>query len=182
MGGDVALLVSALQEKVWLATGNLNESPLRLNSICHHIWARGDDTLSQRADYGSVCRYLSALCLPVIPLSVCDPTQQLAFLPAKTTTNTEKHYRNIPEICKKCSADRHECEDEPCLQFRFSSSLTLFNFTVVWHQRELSRIGKMHIWRECSECKELYTSSFRNSLNSAVQNELGQGWWKTHIP
>lgn len=76
---------------------------------------------SQRADCVNLCWYLSALCLPLIPLLVLPQP-----LPAKIITNTVKHYKNIPELFEKCFTDRHECEDEPCLRFCLCSSLALF--------------------------------------------------------
>lgn len=89
-GEDVQCL--ALQEKV--KTGNVSDSPLWLNFICHHIWTRGDDTLLERLIIGN-CRYLSALCLPVILIAV-QPNPVTPSLPARSTINTEKHYRIYP--------------------------------------------------------------------------------------
>lgn len=78
-------------------------SPLSLNLNCHHIWATGWHT-SQRADYGNLHRHLSALCLPLIPLSPTQPNYCLP--PCQGAQQTLKSIIWISlRYLKKCFAD-----------------------------------------------------------------------------
>lgn len=86
-----------------------------------------------------------------------DPTQLLPPSLPKSTTNTEKHYLNIPEIFKK----------NALLAWMWgwvvSAHMLLFpGFIQLYCILEsqwgvLTPIAHMHICKECSDCKELYT-------------------------
>lgn len=135
VGGCAAVSLSALQKKARLE--NLS-SELKFD-LSSHLCVQRWHTF-QGADYGIVCRYLSALCLPVIPLSVHLCLQQVLGA-----------LQEYPWDIWKMLCWQMNMRMTP-----FCNYSPAFSFTEVWNKktRGACHPSLVHIWRECSECRK----------------------------
>lgn len=143
--------------------------------MCHHIWARGAWHTSHRADYGNLQASLSTL-------SAFNPNQPSnSFSPSKEhKQNTEKH--QYPWNGQKIAllTDTNVRMSRVCT-YGFSLPWLFFSSTRLRPKRgALPPITHMHICKECSECKELYTK-FQEHFESCSLKSARR-WWKKHIP